>query len=46
MQAGDVNQTWADVSHFQRDYDYRPNTSVNKGVEAFVDWYKSYYNLN
>ena len=46
MQPGDVNQTWADVSNLQRDYDYRPNTSVKEGVEAFVDWYKSYYDLN
>jgi len=44
MQAGDVNQTWADVSKLQNDYDYKPNTSVEKGVEAFIDWFKAYYN--
>lgn len=43
MQAGDVNQTWADVSKLQSDYDYKPQTSINAGVEAFINWYKSYY---
>ena len=37
MQAGDVQQTWADVSSLQKDYNYKPNTSVEKGVEAFTD---------
>ena len=46
MQSGDVHQTWADVSRLQNDYNYKPNTSVDKGVESFVDWYKTYYNLN
>ena len=45
MQAGDVNQTWADVSRLQKDYNYKPNTSVEKGVEAFVNWYKIYYKI-
>jgi UDP-glucuronate 4-epimerase len=45
MQAGDVFQTWADVSKLQKDYDYRPNTSVEKGVECFIDWYKMYYKI-
>ena len=45
MQAGDVNQTWADVSKLQNDYYYKPNTSVEKGVEAFIDWYKRYYKI-
>ena len=45
MQPGDVNQTWADVSRFQKDYNYKPNTSVEKGIEAFVDWYKMYYKI-
>ena len=45
MQAGDVNQTWADVSKLQNDYYYKPNTLVEKGVEAFIDWYKRYYKI-
>jgi UDP-glucuronate 4-epimerase len=45
MQAGDVHQTWADVSILQKDYDYRPNTSVEKGVKYFIDWYKMYFKI-
>ena len=45
MQAGDVRQTWADVSRLERDYNYRPNTSVEKGVKAFINWYKMYYKI-
>jgi UDP-glucuronate 4-epimerase len=46
MQPGDVKQTWADVTKLQIDYDYRSKISVNKGVEAFVKWYKLFYDLN
>ena len=45
MQAGDVQQTWADVSRLQKDYNYKPNTSVKKGVQAFIDWYKMYHKI-
>ena len=45
MQAGDVNQTWADVSKLQKDYNYKPNTPIKEGVEAFIDWYKTYYKI-
>jgi len=45
MQAGDVRQTWADVSRLEMDYNYRPNTSVEKGVKAFINWYKMYYKI-
>ena len=45
MQAGDLHQTWADVSKLQKDYNYKPNTSVEKGVEAFINWYKIYYKI-
>jgi UDP-glucuronate 4-epimerase len=43
MQAGDVNQTWANVEHLKTDYDYQPSTALEVGVEAFVNWYESYY---
>ena len=46
MQAGDVNQTWADVSQLQKDYDYKSSISVDQGIEAFVNWYKSYFGKN
>ena len=45
MQPGDVNQTWADVDDLMKQFDYQPNFPVEKGVQNFVDWYKSYYKL-
>ncbi|SHJ38165.1 NAD-dependent epimerase [Pseudozobellia thermophila] len=42
MQPGDVERTWADVDDLIRDYGYRPNTSVKKGVQKFIEWYKDY----
>jgi UDP-glucuronate 4-epimerase len=45
MQAGDVHQTWADVSRLQKDYYYKSNTSIEKGVEVFISWYKMYYKI-
>ena len=44
MQAGDVNQAWANVTHLKTDYHYKPSTPLEVGVEAFVGWYKTYYN--
>ena len=44
MQDGDVNITWASVQRLKDDYDYLPSTSIESGVEAFLTWYKSYYN--
>ncbi|WP_334124737.1 NAD-dependent epimerase/dehydratase family protein [Empedobacter brevis] len=43
MQAGDVNQTWADVRDLKEKFGYNPKFPVNKGVSNFVDWYKKYY---
>ncbi|WP_047245777.1 NAD-dependent epimerase [Maribacter thermophilus] len=43
MQAGDVERTWANVNDLIADYGYSPNTSIKKGVQRFVDWYKEYY---
>ena len=43
MQAGDVNQTWANVARLKTDFDYQPSTALEVGVEAFVNWYKAYY---
>ena len=45
MQAGDVTKTWANVDNLIRDYDYQPNTSIEKGIQDFVDWYRLYYGL-
>ena len=41
MQAGDVYQTYADTSRLERDYGYRPSTSLSEGIERFVEWYRT-----
>ena len=46
MQAGDVNQTWADINELKKDYKYSPKTKIENGVKSFINWYKFYYNLN
>jgi len=46
IQPGDVVATWADVDDLARDFDYRPSTTVEQGVEAFVDWYRHYYGVS
>jgi len=44
MQAGDVHQTFADTTSLERDYNYKPQITVDKGIQAFVLWYKGFYN--
>lgn len=43
MQDGDVVSTYADVSGLINDFGYKPDTSLDVGVEKFVEWYKSFY---
>jgi UDP-glucuronate 4-epimerase len=43
MQAGDVQDTYADVSDLQRDYHYSPETPLACGLKKFVDWYLAFY---
>lgn len=45
IQPGDVEKTWAEVSDLIKDYDYQPNTTVEQGVERFIDWYKKYHKI-
>lgn len=43
MQAGDVPDTYADVSVLAKDTGYAPKTKIEQGVQHFVDWYLSHY---
>ena len=43
MQPGDVADTHADVAALERDFGFRPATSLEQGVRRFVEWYRSYY---
>lgn len=45
LQPGDVLATHADVSTFEREFGFRPQTSVEEGVPAFVRWYRSFYGV-
>ena len=45
MQAGDVRETYADISAIQRDLGYAPTTTIDVGVPAFIDWFRSYHGL-
>lgn len=41
MQAGDVPVTYADIGPLSELCDFQPNTSIEDGIEKFVDWYRS-----
>ena len=43
MQAGDVYQTYADISSLSEDFGYKPSTDIKKGLVFFVNWYRKYY---
>lgn len=43
MQAGDVPITYADTSPLERDFGFRPDTSLKEGIRTFAEWYKKFY---
>ncbi len=43
MQAGDVPVTYADISELERDFGFRPSTTLREGLRKFAQWYKEYY---
>ena len=45
MQPGDVLKTYADVSELKTDFGYEPETSLEKGIESFIKWFRSYYSI-
>lgn len=46
LQPGDVPDTYADVDDLIRDVGYKPDTPIETGIAEFVDWYKTYYNID
>jgi len=42
MQPGDLYQTFADSSAFERDFGYRPQTPIAEGIKRFAEWFKWY----
>lgn len=45
MQPGDVIRTYADTSDLEEAIGFKPNTSIEDGLEKFVEWYKEYYKV-
>lgn len=46
MQPGDVPLTYADISELANDTGFKPNTSLEVGMQKFTDWYSTYYVTN
>lgn len=45
MQPGDVPVTYADTTPLERDYGFKPNTSLRDGLRKFSEWYKTFYKI-
>lgn len=43
MQPGDVPITYADTSVLERDFGFKPSTSLREGLREFAKWYKKFY---
>jgi len=46
LQAGDVPDTYADVSDLVADLGYKPATLLEDGIKNFVEWYKKFYRID
>ena len=45
LQAGDVPETYANVDDLVEEFNYKPNTSIEDGINSFVSWYKDYFKV-
>ena len=45
MQPGDVPVTYADVTALERDFGFKPATSLREGLRKFAEWYKVFYRV-
>ncbi|MDO4749019.1 MAG: NAD-dependent epimerase/dehydratase family protein [Eubacteriales bacterium] len=45
MQQGDVPITYADTSALERDFSFKPSTSLRDGLRKFAQWYKEFYKV-
>ena len=43
IQPGDVTKTFADISKIKDAIGFKNSTSLEKGIEYFVSWYKAFY---
>ena len=45
LQDGDVKETYADIQDLEKLTGFRPSTSIETGIEKFVNWYQDYYKI-
>ena len=45
MQPGDVPITYADTSALERDFGFKPSTTLRTGLRRFAEWYKEFYKV-
>lgn len=45
MQPGDVPITYADTTPLERDFGFKPSTTLRDGLRSFAEWYKNYYKI-
>ena len=45
MQPGDVPVTYADTSALERDFGFKPSTTLREGLRRFAEWYKEFYKV-
>ncbi len=45
LQAGDVPDTYADVDDLVKQFNYKPATRVEDGINRFVAWYRDYFKV-
>ena len=43
MQPGDVAITYADTTALERDFGFKPSTTLREGLRKFAEWYKDFY---
>jgi len=46
LQPGDVPATYADVDDLIQDVGFKPSTSIEHGIQKFIEWYKEYYQIS
>ena len=45
LQPGDVPITYADTTALERDFGFKPSTTLRDGLRAFAEWYKKFYKV-
>ncbi|MDH3627653.1 MAG: GDP-mannose 4,6-dehydratase [Acidobacteriota bacterium] len=42
LQAGDVDQTWADITRAREELDWKAETTHGEGLKQFISWYREH----